>query len=152
MKPVKVDFLTIDILLMSFIGWTNLKQKNRIFFGRWKKFPNFSDKKPPLGRSNYFFKLYFLQFLIVKIDWMYSLYKHDLFFAHQNHPSLKNNHELGQNSFFTSKMTFFLKNTWKYFEFSLLLADGTELELVSKELNHLAAILHVYAGGLNFMK
>ena len=27
-----------------------------------------------------------------------------------------------------------------------------EVELVSKELNHLAAILHVYAGGLNFMK
>ena len=27
-----------------------------------------------------------------------------------------------------------------------------KLELVSKELNHLAAILHVYAGGLNFMK
>ena len=26
------------------------------------------------------------------------------------------------------------------------------LELVSKELNHLAAILHVYAGGLHFMK
>ena len=26
------------------------------------------------------------------------------------------------------------------------------LELVSKELNHLAAILHVYAGGLYFMK
>ena len=26
------------------------------------------------------------------------------------------------------------------------------LELVSKELNHLAAILHVYAGGLMFMK
>ena len=26
------------------------------------------------------------------------------------------------------------------------------LELVSKELNHLAAILHVCAGGLNFMK
>ena len=25
------------------------------------------------------------------------------------------------------------------------------LELVSKELNHLAAILHVYAGGLNFI-
>ena len=25
------------------------------------------------------------------------------------------------------------------------------LELVSKELNHLAAILHAYAGGLNFM-
>ena len=29
---------------------------------------------------------------------------------------------------------------------------GQVLELVSKELNHLAAILHVYAGGLNFMK
>ena len=29
---------------------------------------------------------------------------------------------------------------------------GAEIELVSKELNHLAAILHVYAGGLNFMK
>ena len=28
----------------------------------------------------------------------------------------------------------------------------TCLELVSKELNHLAAILHVYVGGLNFMK
>ena len=28
----------------------------------------------------------------------------------------------------------------------------TDLDLVSKELNHLAAILHVYAGGLNFMK
>ena len=26
------------------------------------------------------------------------------------------------------------------------------LELVSKELNHLEAILHVYAGGLNFMQ
>ena len=26
------------------------------------------------------------------------------------------------------------------------------LDLVSKELNHLAAILHVYAGGLNFKK
>ena len=27
-----------------------------------------------------------------------------------------------------------------------------EVELVSKELNHLVAILHVYAGGLNFLK
>ena len=26
-----------------------------------------------------------------------------------------------------------------------------KVELVSKELNHLSAILHVYAGGLNFM-
>jgi len=31
-------------------------------------------------------------------------------------------------------------------------AIASYLELVSKELNHLAAILHVYAGGLNFMK
>ena len=30
--------------------------------------------------------------------------------------------------------------------------EGEALELVSKELNHLAAILHVYAGGLTFMK
>ena len=29
---------------------------------------------------------------------------------------------------------------------------GQKVELVSKELNHLAAILYVYAGGLNFMK
>ena len=29
---------------------------------------------------------------------------------------------------------------------------GERLELVSNELNHLAAILHVYAGGLNFLK
>ena len=30
--------------------------------------------------------------------------------------------------------------------------EGLKLELVSKELNHFVAILHVYAGGLNFMK
>ena len=30
--------------------------------------------------------------------------------------------------------------------------EAKSLELVSKELNHLAAILHVYAGGLIFMK
>ena len=29
--------------------------------------------------------------------------------------------------------------------------DEKKVELVSKELNHLAAILHVYAEGLNFM-
>ena len=29
--------------------------------------------------------------------------------------------------------------------------NALDIELVSKELNHLAAILHVYAGGLNFM-
>ena len=29
---------------------------------------------------------------------------------------------------------------------------GAMLELVSKELNHLAAILHVYAGGFDFYK
>ena len=29
--------------------------------------------------------------------------------------------------------------------------DAFYLELVSKELNHSAVILHVYAGGLNFM-
>ena len=29
--------------------------------------------------------------------------------------------------------------------------EEPELELVSKELNHLAAIVHVFAGGLNFM-
>ena len=32
------------------------------------------------------------------------------------------------------------------------LEAAKKVELVSKELNHLAAILHVYAGGLNFMK
>ena len=30
--------------------------------------------------------------------------------------------------------------------------EAFEVELVSKELYHMAAILHVYAGGLNFMK
>ena len=39
-------------------------------------------------------------------------------------------------------------NSWS----ELKLVLGAILELVSKELNHLAAILHVYAGGLNFMK
>ena len=33
-----------------------------------------------------------------------------------------------------------------------LMRINNPLELVSKVLNHLAAILHVYAGGLNFMK
>ena len=32
------------------------------------------------------------------------------------------------------------------------LKKSVMVELVSKELNHLAAILHVYAEGLNFMK
>jgi hypothetical protein len=32
------------------------------------------------------------------------------------------------------------------------LIEPLKVELVSKELNHLAAILHVYAVGLNFMK
>ena len=36
--------------------------------------------------------------------------------------------------------------------FKLIQKEAIWLELVSKELNHLAAILHVYAGGLNFMK
>ena len=40
----------------------------------------------------------------------------------------------------------------KKFEFLGPFSKATELELVSKELNHLADILHVYAGGLNFMK
>ena len=41
----------------------------------------------------------------------------------------------------------------KYRHFiSKLVSVGQKLELVSKELNHLAAILHVHAGGLNFMK
>ena len=36
--------------------------------------------------------------------------------------------------------------TYSFFEVAV------ELELVPKESNHLAAILHVFAGGLNFMK
>ena len=54
--------------------------------------------------------------------------------------------ELKKLSFSKSPiLKFFL---WKFHKFVL----GLVLELVSKELNHLAAILHVYAGGLNFMK
>ena len=47
------------------------------------------------------------------------------------------------------------KKLWqgKYdFSFFLWVQNRVGLELVSKELNHLAAILHVYAGGFNFMK
>ena len=36
--------------------------------------------------------------------------------------------------------------------FELVQSSDPAIELVSEELNHLAAILHVYAGGLNFMK
>ena len=35
---------------------------------------------------------------------------------------------------------------------NIFFQDEISIELVSKEFNHLAAILHVYAGGLNFMK
>ena len=48
-----------------------------------------------------------------------------------------------------------LVNTSLNFLFDQLKYDtveGPDLELVSKELNHLAAILHVYAGSLKFMK
>ena len=36
--------------------------------------------------------------------------------------------------------------------FGLFRDYDLNLEIVSKELNHLAAILHVYAGSLSFMK
>ena len=39
-----------------------------------------------------------------------------------------------------------------YQKFILEPLNGPLIELVSEELNHLAAILHVYAGGLIFMK
>ena len=44
-----------------------------------------------------------------------------------------------------SSLSWILKNTHQRFH-------EVFLELVSKELNHLAAILHVYAGGLNVIK
>ena len=44
------------------------------------------------------------------------------------------------------------KNTDMASAFGFAEPEESELELVSKELNHLAAILHVYAGGLIFMK
>ena len=44
------------------------------------------------------------------------------------------------------------QSNWKLFTYSIFISKAGFLELVSKELNHLAAILHVYAGGLNFMK
>ena len=34
----------------------------------------------------------------------------------------------------------------------ILVSNGNKVELVPEELNHLAAILHFYAGGLIFMK
>ena len=56
-------------------------------------------------------------------------------------------------------MIFFICNIFLQFCFLLIIFDyfqfwkqQSELELVSKELNHLAAILHVYAGDLKFMK
>ena len=42
------------------------------------------------------------------------------------------------------ELAIFHQHSWQCFAW--------KVELVSKELNHLAAILHVYAGGLNFMK
>ena len=38
------------------------------------------------------------------------------------------------------------------FKVFIMKKQGFKLELVSKEFNHLVAILHVYAGGLIFMK
>ena len=51
--------------------------------------------------------------------------------------------------FYQSSEIFKRKNDMENQNFATF---GLLLELVSKELNHLAAILHVYAGGLNFMK
>ena len=54
--------------------------------------------------------------------------------------------------------TFFLfqlsskKRTQSYANEGYCWEDETIVELVSKELNHLSAILHVYAGSLIFMK
>ena len=45
----------------------------------------------------------------------------------------------------------FMRST-RVSQFFSVVSLGPFLELVSKELNHLAAILDVYAGGLNFMK
>ena len=42
--------------------------------------------------------------------------------------------------------------TFAYYHKASKHCIGGPLELVSKELNHLAAILHFYAGGFNFMK
>ena len=44
------------------------------------------------------------------------------------------------------------KSSTNSLQVRLLCLHPPGLELVSKELNHLAAILHVYAGGLNFMQ
>ena len=41
---------------------------------------------------------------------------------------------------------------WHASDRDIHINDGLKLELVSKELNHLAAILHVYAWDLSFMK
>ena len=48
-----------------------------------------------------------------------------------------------------SKMTDYFK---KAFVNQIMLQKETYVELVSKDLNHLAAILHVYARRLIFMK
>ena len=40
----------------------------------------------------------------------------------------------------------------EFIPINLIKFKAPTVELVSKELNHLAAILHVYAGDLNFMK
>ena len=51
-------------------------------------------------------------------------------------------HKIAKMAKTHTKNTRFRKKTW----------CANEVELVSKELNHLAAILHVYAGGLTYMK
>ena len=81
-----------------------------------------------------------------------------------------NNLDLGELEFFESisvicrhwnfKLNFSVRSvSFSFFRFfsvvfgpTLFLKAECRVELVSKELNHLAAILHVYAGGLNFMK
>ena len=42
------------------------------------------------------------------------------------------------------------QSNWKLFTYSIFISKASFLELVSKELNHLAVILHVYAVGLIF--
>ena len=50
------------------------------------------------------------------------------------------------------KYSFHQSQLWGDLVYCKVIYDRYSLELVSKELNHLAAILHVYAGGFIFIK
>ena len=69
------------------------------------------------------------------------------------YPKLKEHCREKYGMEFQVRQSYFLQSAINFYQKLAISIDiALGIGLVSKEFNHLAAILHVYAGGLNFMK